>query len=78
MEQFGGHKYAAGLTLKKENLEAFTAKFESVVADTLQEEMLIPQVSIDAVLNISDIDHKLYRILSKWLLLDPKTCRLYL
>ena len=63
MEQFGGHKYAAGLTLKKENLEAFTAKFESVVADTIQEEMLIPQVSIDAVLNLADIDHKLYRIL---------------
>ena len=63
MEQFGGHKYAAGLTLKKENLEAFTAKFESVVSETLQNGMLIPQVSIDAVLNLADIDHKLYRIL---------------
>ena len=65
VEQFGGHKYAAGLTLKKENLEVFTAKFESIVADTIKEEMLIPQVSIDAVLNISDIDHKLYRILKQ-------------
>ena len=65
VEQFGGHKYAAGLTLKKENLEVFTAKFESIVADTIREEMLIPQVSIDAVLNISDIDHKLYRILKQ-------------
>ena len=65
VEQFGGHKYAAGLTLKKENLEVFTAKFESIVADTIKEEMLIPQISIDAVLNISDIDHKLYRILKQ-------------
>ena len=63
VDQFGGHKYAAGLTLKKENLESFTAKFESVVAETIQEEMLIPQISIDAVLNLTDIDHKLYRIL---------------
>ena len=63
MEQFGGHKYAAGLTLKKENLEAFTSKFESVVSETIQEEMLVPQINIDAVLNLSDIDHKLYRIL---------------
>ena len=72
VEQFGGHKYAAGLTLKKENLEAFTAKFESVVADSLQEEMLIPQVSIDAVLNISDIDQKLYRILSQMAPFGPE------
>ena len=63
VEQFGGHKYAAGLTLKKENLEAFTSKFESVVSETIQEEMLVPQINIDAVLNLSDIDHKLYRIL---------------
>ena len=63
VEQFGGHKYAAGLTLKKEKLEAFTAKFESVVSDTIQEDMLIPQVSIDAALSLADIDHKLYRIL---------------
>ena len=55
VEQFGGHKYAAGLTLKKENLESFTAKFESVVAETIKEEMLIPQVSIDAVLNFQTL-----------------------
>lgn len=63
VEQFGGHKYAAGLTLKKENLKAFTAKFEEVVSSTIQDEMLTPQISIDAELNISEIDQKLYRIL---------------
>ena len=72
VEQFGGHKYAAGLTLKKENLEAFTAKFESIVAETIKEEMLIPQVSIDAVLSISDIDHKLYRILKQMAPFGPE------
>ena len=78
VDQFGGHKYAAGLTLKKENLESFTAKFESVVAETIQEEMLIPQLSIDAVLNLTDIDHKLYRILKQMAPFGPETCRLYL
>ena len=63
VEQFGGHKYAAGLTLKKENLEAFTLKFESVVSETIKDEMLIPQINIDAALNLADIDHKLYKIL---------------
>ena len=61
--QFGGHKYAAGLTLKKEDLEAFTAKFEAVVSETIQDEMLTPQISIDAELNISEIDHNMYKIL---------------
>ena len=72
VEQFGDINMRQALRLK-ENLEVFTAKFESIVAETIKEEMLIPQVSIDAVLNISDIDHKLYRIFrSKWLLLDRK------
>lgn len=65
IEQFGGHKYAAGLTLKKENLAGFTAKFEEVVSATIQEEMLNPQISIDAVLTISEINPKLYRILKQ-------------
>ena len=65
IEQFGGHKYAAGLTLKKENLAGFTAKFEEVVSATIQQEMLNPQISIDAELTISEINPKLYRILKQ-------------
>lgn len=65
VEQFGGHKYAAGLTMKKENLEVFTKKFEAVVSATISEEMLVPEVSIDAELNIADIDFKLHRILQQ-------------
>jgi len=65
IEQFGGHKYAAGLTLKKENLAGFTAKFEEVVSATIQEEMLNPQISIDAELTISEINPKLFRILKQ-------------
>ena len=72
VEQFGGHKYAAGLTLKKENLQAFTAKFEEVVSSTIQEEMLNPQISVDVELNISEINHKLYRILRQMAPFGPR------
>ena len=72
VEQFGGHKYAAGLTLKKENLQAFTAKFEEVVSSTIQEEMLNPQISVDVELIISEINHKLYRILRQMAPFGPR------
>lgn len=47
LEKFGGHKYAAGLTMSKENLIAFQSKFEEVVSSTITEEMLIPVVEVD-------------------------------
>ena len=48
LENYGGHKYAAGLTLKLENLEPFKQKFEKIVRETINEEMLTPQINIDA------------------------------
>jgi single-stranded-DNA-specific exonuclease len=65
LEQFGGHKYAAGLSLKKENLNAFVAQFEKVVSSTITEEMLAPEIRIDAELPIDKVDKKLLRILSQ-------------
>lgn len=65
IEQFGGHKYAAGLSLKKENLAPFIDRFESVVSATIQPEMLKPEITIDAHLPIDQIDEKLYRILKQ-------------
>ncbi len=64
--QFGGHKYAAGLTLKPENLEAFIEKFESVVSSSIAEYMLVPEVEIDSELGLSDIDQKLFRIIKQF------------
>ncbi len=66
LEQFGGHKYAAGLTLKLENLEAFQKRFEEVVSSTIQDHMLIPEIPIDAELKLSDITPKFYRILKQF------------
>ena len=64
--QFGGHMYAAGLTIKKENLEAFRQKFEEVVASTIEETDLIPEIEIDAKIQFSEITDKFLRILKQF------------
>jgi single-stranded-DNA-specific exonuclease len=71
LEQFGGHKYAAGLTLKTENVLAFSQKFEEVVSSTITEAMLTPQVEIDAELNLSDITPVFYKILKQFAPFGP-------
>jgi len=66
LEQFGGHKYAAGLTLKLENLAAFQQRFEEVVSATIEEHMLIPEIIIEAELDLEDITPKFFRILKQF------------
>ena len=66
LEQFGGHKYAAGLSMKLENLAAFQQRFEEVVSATIKDHMLIPEISIDAELKLSDITPKFFRILKQF------------
>lgn len=63
--QFGGHKFAAGLTIKPENLEAFSERFEQIVNSTINPNLLIPEISIDAELALAQIDSKFYRILTQ-------------
>jgi len=65
IEQFGGHKYAAGLTLKEENYEAFKIKFEEVVAATCDEHLLIPEITVESEIELQDITPKFYRILKQ-------------
>ena len=66
IEQFGGHKYAAGLTLLPENYEAFKAKFESVVRDTIDPKLLTPELKVDLEIELSDINSKLLRIIRQF------------
>ena len=66
LEQFGGHKFAAGLTMKKENLEAFKIKFENIVSASITSDQLIPKVEIDIELNFYEITDKLVRILKQF------------
>ncbi|WP_310595195.1 single-stranded-DNA-specific exonuclease RecJ [Flavobacterium sp.] len=66
LEQFGGHMYAAGMTLKAENYEAFKNAFEKVVQETIDSELLTPEIELDAEINFSDINPKLIRILKQF------------
>jgi single-stranded-DNA-specific exonuclease len=65
LEQFGGHTFAAGLTLPVENVEAFRARFEEIVNKTILEEHLIPKVDVDIPLDFSEINAKFYRIMKQ-------------
>jgi single-stranded-DNA-specific exonuclease len=60
LDQYGGHMYAAGVTMEIANVEAFQAKFESVVASTITEEQLVPAIKIDVVIFLDDINFKFY------------------
>ncbi|NQX86980.1 MAG: single-stranded-DNA-specific exonuclease RecJ [Flavobacteriaceae bacterium] len=71
IEQFGGHKYAAGLTLKEENYDAFKRAFESVVKATIDKHLLTPEVKIDAQINLEDIDQRLWRIMRQFAPFGP-------
>lgn len=71
LEHFGGHKYAAGLSLKAENLDMFREKFESIVADTLTEEMTVPEIEIDAEIELTDISPRFFRILKQFAPFGP-------
>lgn len=64
--QFGGHKYAAGLTLLPEQLEDFMQRFETVVAEQIDEQLLIPEIRIDIPINFDQITPKFFRILKQF------------
>jgi len=71
-EQFGGHKYAAGLTMREENVPALQARFEEVVAASIPVQLLTPELLIDAILNLSDVDAKFHRILKQFAPFGPQ------
>ncbi|MES2811202.1 MAG: single-stranded-DNA-specific exonuclease RecJ [Bacteroidota bacterium] len=66
LEQFGGHMYAAGMTLKEENYEAFKNKFEEVVQQTIHPDLLTPEISIDLEIGLDQIDERFMRILKQF------------
>ncbi len=66
LEQFGGHKYAAGLTLTEDQYEDFKARFEEVVSSTISPEMLRPEIRIDAEIGLEEITPKFMRILKQF------------
>lgn len=66
IEQFGGHKYAAGLTLAPENYEAFKNAFELQVSQTIDPMLMTPEIKVDAQIDLEQITPKFYRILKQF------------
>jgi len=66
LEHFGGHKYAAGLSLKPENLEAFREKFEEFVTEKMKDMDLQPELEVDVVLPLSAVNSRFYNILKQF------------
>ncbi len=71
IEQFGGHKYAAGPTILEENYDNFKKKFEQVVKDTIDEESLTPEITISSEITFDKIDDKFYSILKQFAPFGP-------
>jgi single-stranded-DNA-specific exonuclease len=72
LEQFGGHKYAAGLTLDVQNMLAFQQKFEEVVSRSILEEQLVPQIAVDQKVHLDQINHKFFSILNQFSPFGPE------
>ena len=66
LENFGGHLYAAGLTLKEENLPEFCERIENFIEKHINEDMLTPVIMIDTILDFSQITPKFFRILKQF------------
>lgn len=66
LENFGGHRYAAGLSMKEENVVPFTERFEEYVAENITEEQTSPQIDIDALIDFKDITPKFFNVLKQF------------
>lgn len=71
IEQFGGHKYAAGLTLLEEQYQNFKHQFEKVVKETIDPQLLTPEITVDAIIELKDITPKLMRIIKQFAPFGP-------
>jgi len=71
LEHFGGHKYAAGLSMKPENLDLFIDRFEEVVSSTIKDKMLVPEIEIDDSLILTDINPKFFKVLKQFAPFGP-------
>lgn len=66
LESFGGHMFAAGLTLKQENLKEFRERFEKFVSETIKEEHLVPSLNVDEEIPLEDVTPELFRYLERF------------
>ncbi len=72
LENFGGHKYAAGLTMKVSNIKEFTQRFYAYVEENIHPDQLVPVVEIDTEIQLQDIDDKFVRVLQQFQPFGPE------
>ncbi len=72
LESFGGHMFAAGLTLKKENIKPFIERFEQYVNSTITEDQMQPRIFIDTELSFSEINEEFFRIMNQFQPFGPE------
>lgn len=72
---YGGHFYAAGMTLELDKVDAFRIRFEEVVASTITADMLVPEILIDAEVNFKDLKQAFYKIISQMEPFGPDNLR---
>ena len=75
LEQFGGHTHAAGLTLPLENVAAFRQKFEKIVSETINLEILQPKLEIDLEVDLSFVNYKNYMIIKQMSPFGPQNLK---
>lgn len=75
MLNFGGHAYAAGLTIAPENLELFKKRFNEEVAKRILPDQLIPKIKIDALIELGDINYSFFNILKQLAPFGPLNMR---
>lgn len=75
LEQFGGHEYAAGLTIPKENLEEFRRRIDEIAADHLSEDDFTPELPIDCELDLSEVNMRFWKLLSQFEPFGPGNLR---
>ena len=71
MENFGGHKFAAGMTIKKKNIKEFIRRFEESVTENIEKKMEMPEIEIDSELSLKDINDKFVTILNQFAPFGP-------
>ncbi len=72
LESFGGHMFAAGLTLKKENIKPFMLRFEQFVNNTITEDQMLPRIFIDTELSFTEINETFFAAINKFQPFGPE------
>lgn len=75
LENYGGHFYAAGMTMSADKVDAFVSRFESVVSNTITPDLLVPEIEIDAEIKLADIKQPFFNIIKQFEPFGPNNLR---